>query len=91
MPKTPPNGVGLTSIASVTSIPLSPLPASDAASGEVSHTASEHTKTTGSLSNDGGEAEDRIKAPVGREILTANQRVRPESVPVTGIVSEIFL
>jgi hypothetical protein len=52
------------------------LPISDAASGKVSHVASERSKTTSSFSNDGDEAEDKIKAPVGREILSAKQRVR---------------
>ncbi len=54
-----------------------PMSANDAASSKLSRITSGQSKTTGSasLSPDGGEAEDKIMAPVGREILTAKHRV----------------
>ncbi|KIM25001.1 hypothetical protein M408DRAFT_331473 [Serendipita vermifera MAFF 305830] len=60
----------------VSPAPVSPLPASDAASGKLSRitSTSGQSKTGSSFSADGGETEDRIKAPVGREILTARHR-----------------
>lgn len=85
VPKTPPSA-DLASITSGVAISPSPAPQTDAGSSQLSRIASgiTHTSKTGSSNStpDMGEAEDKIKAPAGREILSAKHRVSSLSTVV---------